>query len=161
MDPDESRGYMRGSQATKSTTPNMVHAESSLRVITRDRSPRFATPGHRIRSGNIAETASAEKARNLGSRTTKVGDKVELMVTSKPASAHNRCAYEQRHSVSSLLCTYAWMRRAAIAIALSTRRFTRRARAYNTVLVQCTIPRVRGVDYHECDVSLRYSWRLR
>ena len=76
-----------------------VYAASASRVITRDHSPRFAAPGHRIRLGNIAERASAERVRNLGSCSTKLGDKVELLVTSKPASAHNRCAYEQRHSL--------------------------------------------------------------
>ena len=43
----------------------------------------------------------------------------------------------------------------------STRRFTRRARAYNTVHVRRIIPHVRGVDYRERDVNLRDSWSLR
>ena len=38
--------------------------------------------------------------RGIGTRTTKIGDKVEPSVISKPASAHNRCAYEQRHCLS-------------------------------------------------------------
>ena len=45
----------------------------------------------------------------------------------------------------------------AIATAVSTRHFTRRARAYNIVHVWRIIPHVRGVDYRECDVSLRDS----
>ena len=52
---------------------------------------------------------------------------------------------------------YASVRRPAIATALSTRHFTQRARAYNTVYVWRIIPQVRGVDYRERDVSLRDS----
>ena len=60
-------------------------------------------------------------------------------------------------TVFSLLRTYACVRRAAIATALSTRRFTRRMREDNTVHVWRIIPHVRGVDYRERDVSLRDS----
>ena len=58
-------------------------------------------------------------------------------------------------TVLSLLRTYACVRRAAIATALSTRHFTRRARAYNTVHVWRIIPHVRGVDYRERGVDYR------
>ena len=56
-------------------------------------------------------------------------------------------------TVLSLIHTYACERRAAIGTALSTRHFTQRARAYNTVHVWRIIPHVRGVDYRERYVS--------
>ena len=57
----------------------------------------FLAPGQRIRLGNITERTSAEEVKTMGSRTTKVGNKVKSPVISKPVSVHNRGKYEQRY----------------------------------------------------------------
>ena len=86
---------------------------------------------------NIAKTTSAERVRTLGSYTTKIGDKVEPPVSLKLASAHKRCAYDQRYCLPSPLHFY-------VSASRGNRDHSHNS-LYYTASARRRIPRARGV----------------